>query len=254
MNEMVNIVRSGGNFAYTDISGDCMLPHARNRGVMHFMESPCSDLIMIDDDNWPESGAIDRMLSYDVDVVAAPCRHKNEVMKMPIRFFRDRPIKRNDAGLLEVETVGTGLIKISRRAIEQLQQAFPLNWYHDSAFEGKKVPCIFEYIMKDHQWWGEDISFCKKFQSVGGTVWVDLDIKTAHCGKKVFEGSTADWLTQMPDMLSIHDPIPVKNEFSADSKLVHREPGAVVASLSEPIADAGDIKTVFYENGSGAGH
>lgn len=202
--------------AYSFVFGDCMLPRARNTGIKRFLDSPATDLIMMDDDNWGDAGTFEKLLSHDVDVVAAPCRAKNPEMKWPIRFFRDRPVKRAENGLLEVETVGTGIIRMTRKAVTDMIAAQPDHWYHDDQnFPGQKVPALFEYVIKDHQFWGEDVSFCKKYQAIGGKVWVDPDIKTYHRGPQTFEGSVGEWLKNMPKTLSISDPVAVPNEFAA---------------------------------------
>jgi len=76
-------------------------------------------------------------------------------------------------------------------------EAFPEKYFHASAKDNAFYP-IFESYTVDRDGLkfkhGEDYSFCYKWISIGGKVWIDPEIKMGHIGIKVFEGHLGNYL------------------------------------------------------------
>lgn len=216
--ELIGLLRAQVPAAYFSISGNSSIPQARNWAVTHFMKATtATDLIFIDDDNYGQAGTFKKLLSYDVEVVGAPCRGKTDNVTWPVRFLTDVPIKRAPNGLVEVEAVGTGLMRITRSCIETMIEANPLNWYHDKNGGGdSRSYALFRDRIKDYLWIGEDIGFCLDWRKIGGKVWIDPDIVTHHIGNQTFSGNPTDWLANGAAVMGINrDPVTVVNEFAA---------------------------------------
>lgn len=201
---MFALAQRGWDMSFNQRAGNCMLPLARNAAAADFLSDDFTDMVMIDDDNWCDADGILRLLDAPVDVVAAPCRGKQDEFKWPVRYCTDRPVARDPVtGLIEVDTVGTGIIRMTRAAVERLAAAHADEWYADPATVGGRALPLFMYEIADRTWWGEDVSFCHKWRALGGSVWIDPDIETHHIGMKDFSGSIGQWLAAMPGKLKV---------------------------------------------------
>lgn len=196
--EINDIVRkTGWEVKIISRSGSGIIPHVRNSIVSDFLTTGCTDLIMMDDDNHPDPGGLLKILLPDVDVCGIPCRSRREELIWPVRWDIDIPIDRHEQhGLIEVESVGTGIIRITRNAVEKMIEADPDAWYQDkSAISGKSHE-LFKFGSRDHVYWGEDVHFCRRWRELGGKVWIHPDIITHHYGMRDHADSVGRWLTQ----------------------------------------------------------
>lgn len=179
--------------AYLLLSGNCHVDDARNSVVRDFLNSDCSELVFIDADvSWRPDGLI-RLCSHDLDVVGGvyPYRRVGQG-GMPVRALAGRLTPGAD-GLLEVEGLPTGFLRIRRAVIERLAQSAETFRSKD---ENGPVPLIFERTMHMGQRWGGDLTFARKWRDMGGQVWADCDIKLGHMAKQVLWGSLGAALRQ----------------------------------------------------------
>jgi hypothetical protein len=177
------------------VGGDAFIARARNTLFMKFMEKDfCSDIIMLDDDVRPESGAVARILSHPVDIVAGLYPARRDPEQYLLRWAQigkaARPDKRT--GLLEVDAAPTGFFRISRKAAKKMAEAYSDRWYKEdeSKVKGGKALALFTEgpNFKDRTWWGEDFSFCHLWNALGGKVWIDPWLKFGHIGLKEWTG------------------------------------------------------------------
>lgn len=181
--------------------GDCMIPRARNAVVSDFLQSGDDDLIMVDADNYCQPDGFEKLLTADADVVAAPCRGKKEQVTWPIRWLHEDLKIEN--GLLEVECVGTGIIRMSRKCLEAMADKFP--WYEDDTCQAKRAPALFWYDIINGALWGEDLVFCQRWRNQGGKVFIVPDVTTWHIGYMHYQGSVTDWLKAVPRSIIVQD-------------------------------------------------
>jgi hypothetical protein len=100
-----------------------------------------------------------------------------------------------ETGLLEVDRVPTGFLKITKNCVAKMIEAYPDTFYHDDAINNQFYPLYESFIDSDKKWkYGEDFSFCKRWREIGGQVWLDPEIKMGHIGNKIFEGHIGNWL------------------------------------------------------------
>lgn len=216
-----------------------VIPHARNGILSDFHHYGYADLIMMDDDNHPEAGAFVRLLQQPVDVVAYPCRSRKEPYTWPVRWLMDRPITRDaKTGLVEVESVGTGLMRISRECAASLIAEHQDSWYVDASAQSGKSYDIFQFRAADHVYWGEDIWFCRLWRQLGGQVWIDPDMTTHHYGIHDYSASIGRWLVESGEQIKFHDvggPNPAliaANTLSG--RLLSKSVALVIASRGNP--------------------
>lgn len=140
----------------------------RNSIVKRFLETDYDYLLMIDADCPPPEDILD-MADYDKDVIGAVCfgymgkRLIPFVMKKRTDGKYDMIDVSIDDGVVECDAVGSGVMMIARRVLENMP--FPFKNEYDP--EGIKVK-------------GLDFNFCKRAQKLGYKIWVDSDKLCSH--------------------------------------------------------------------------
>lgn len=174
-------------------SGNCHVDDSRNRLVRDFLNSDCSDLVFLDVDvGWNASDFV-KLLSYNRDVVAGiyPKKHGDDTY--PVKVFPGELWSDAD-GLIEVEAVPTGFLRIRRRVLERMAElAERYNAKNDQAFG---TPCIFERQIHDGTRWGGDYVFCRKWREMGGRIYIDPEMRFEHSGEQTWVGQVGMWFRQ----------------------------------------------------------
>jgi hypothetical protein len=174
--------------------GNSILPLARNEIVTAFLESEHTDLVMIDDDVAWEAGAMLRLVTHPVDLVGGiyPGRCDPETYKVRWEMSRPHLLADPQNGLLELEAVPTGFLRLSRACLTRMVEAHRhLEYVNDS---GRTEVALFDFELLERRYWGEDFTFCRRWRAIGGQVWCDPEIRFAHVGRKVFFGHFGNWL------------------------------------------------------------
>lgn len=181
-----------------NVVGNSNLPRARNELVAAFLASDYDDLLFIDDDMGWDPSAVIRLLASDKPVIGGVGSKKclkpdSDVTKWCCRFWLDRPLRQDDMGNVEVESVGTGFLKISREVFEKMIAAHP-EWKRRgwSDWPEERKATYYRFFRFDHDdpdEIGEDYDFCRSWRALGGEVWIDPTIKLLHVGEYEFTGS-----------------------------------------------------------------
>ena len=189
MNSIYIAGKSGIVLAPVWMSYDALVQRSRNDLVELFMQGDFSDMIWIDSDvEWNPEWII-KLLISDKDVVGGTYRKKTDEIE-------DYTVKTEsleiEDGLIEVEGLGFGFIKTSRKAIEAL--------YHDSEpYEsgGKMAHNVFEVVIKDGTMVGEDILVCQKLRDLGFSVYLDPSMTCNHDGNKLYVGNFMQFMERI---------------------------------------------------------
>jgi hypothetical protein len=197
------LVQHGIDWNFLTVEGSSNLPRARNFLCAWFRGTPkYTDLLFIDDDMRWDAMAVVRLLASDKDVIGAVGRKKQDKIAWCCRVapeslaaggaYLDGPMNS-----LEVETVGTGMLKITREAFDQLATKRP-----DLKMDPRDDEMPPEIRAHYHRFFyfgpneeGEDYQFCLNWREVGGRVWVDPSITLGHIGSKDYTGTFMDALT-----------------------------------------------------------
>jgi len=173
------------------------ISQARNQIIDAFLHSDATDLVFIDADVCWQAGALLKLLDYPVDCVAGVYRKRIDQETYAIRWLRDRPDLIPDAktGLLEVEAVPGGFIRMTRRMITKMEKHYRAELMQLTTLaKESKWTALCDPLWRDNARLSEDFSLCIRWRDIGGHVWVDPEIKMGHCGLKAFNGSLGDWL------------------------------------------------------------
>ena len=175
--------------------GNADVAGARNSMVGEFLSTDCTDLLMIDHDVAWEPGAVLRLLHHPVDLVCGAYRARKDPEQYPIRCIEgSKEIwSCEHTGLIEVEGLGAGFMRISRRCLEEMVKHYADTKYHDEWFK-RDTWSLFDFVTKNGNRWSEDIIFCQRYRAIGGRVWIDPDLQLHHVGKKTFTGTFGHWL------------------------------------------------------------
>jgi hypothetical protein len=172
------------------MSYDALVQRARNDLVALALNSNFTDLIFIDSDQEWEPEWIFRLLEYRVDVVGGAVRKKTDDYESYNVRAAALPIPIDiDTGLLIVDGLGTGFMRLSRRALSAL-------WESSAQYtnEGRICRMIFDVQVVNGELVSEDNVVCQKLRDKGFSIFLDKNMTCGHIGTKKFTGNFAAWL------------------------------------------------------------
>ena len=135
-------------------------------------------------------------------------RSVNYVVNMPPELSESKEVKETGVfkvnlydGLLEVYDAGTGFMMISRFALQAMIDNYgdELSYTGDEKSVSKsgkvtkktiKLHALFDTSidLKTDRYLSEDYTFCRRWQALGGKIWIDPDIVLNHHGSYTYRG------------------------------------------------------------------
>jgi hypothetical protein len=168
------------------ISFDALLQRARNDTINEALRAGVDDLVWIDSDIEWKPWDFFKLLNHEVDVVGGTYRKKGDKEEYVIRDLQRRP-EDPSTGLIEVDGLGTGFVKMSRLAMQHL-------WDSSRPYTDPKddLPrrMIFDVVIENESLISEDIHAFNKLRAGGFSVYLDPTIICNHIGPYKFKGST----------------------------------------------------------------
>ena len=200
MTDMLLLAERGDRVTIFDESGNAMIAHARDMIVASFLAGEGTDLVFVDSDVFWEAGAILQLVDADVDFVAGIYPQRKDPEGYSVRWIAERGELWADpeTGLLEVEGVPAGFLRVTRAALEKMVAAYPDKRFTDPNAPNGEAWALFDNIHVGAEYWGEDFSFCRRWRAIGGKVWLDPELELHHVGYKTFSGRIGDWLRRRP--------------------------------------------------------
>lgn len=187
----------GIKFRITTLRNESLITRARNILTAMFVESECTHLMFIDADIEFQPEDIIRAIAHDKDILAGAYPKKALPVQYAINFkFIDKEKRRVrvENGAAEVLDASTGFFMIKRRVVEKMMAEYPeLHYKNDSNIDPKfneYCYALFDTIIdqRDNRYLSEDYCFCRRWQDLGGEIWIDLNTKLNHVGSYTFEG------------------------------------------------------------------
>ncbi len=198
------------------LGNDAMITRCRNSLVGQFMElGTATHLLFIDSDITFEPQQVRRMLDADLDLVGG--MYPLKVLHWDVRAAARMRLGEaaETAAMLYVGVlcegealerrgdfasavyVGTGFMMVKRTAIEKMIAGYPRTRYRTThAYPLKTGPVTERYALFDGsileetgEYLSEDYTFCHRWRSLGGRVWLDTGGKLTHCGPYEFQGN-----------------------------------------------------------------
>jgi len=175
--------------------GNSIITRARNLLLMEFLDSDYTDIVFIDNDISWEAGKMLAMLKHDVDIVGGAYPVRCDPERYMIRYLEKEELWADEkTGLLEVEGIPGGFMRISRKALETMIEKNPELAYEELSAKNKIAYRLFDFAQEGAYYWGEDMWFCRLARKCGLKVWLAPEIIFSHIGYKAFTGSVGAWL------------------------------------------------------------
>ena len=187
------LAKAGIGYELAIYSGNVHVDDSRNRLTRDFLNSDCTDMVFLDADvAWNASDFL-KLLSFDRDVVAGVYPKKNGDDTYPVKLIPGEQWS-DAAGLIEVQGVPTGFLRIRRQVMEALATASErYNAKNDQAFA---TACIFERQIHNGSRWGGDYVFCRKARAAGFSIFIDPVMRFEHSGEETWSGNVGQYLRQ----------------------------------------------------------
>lgn len=193
--DLMALQARGDDWTVHDECGNALIADARALIVAQFLASDCDTLVFIDSDVSWEAGALLKLVDYPVDMVAGIYPQRKDPINYCVKWKGTGELWADPAtGLLEVDGVPAGFMKLSRKQLEAMVEQYPdTEFYVENAPDQKAWALFCDYRIGKHKM-GEDYAFCRRWTDMGGKVWIDPEIKMGHIGNKTFVGHLGDWL------------------------------------------------------------
>ena len=168
------------------------LADGRNNLVEGFLKSNCDRMVFLDSDMTFEPGALLKIAHAPVDFAAGCTRHKIEAESYPITFLDSDFLQAEPNGLIEISSIGTAFMSLSRDVFTKFQAAYPDREY---THFGQKACCYFEHPFVNGSLMGEDLFFCKMWRACGGKIYLNPELEITHWKfDQPFVGHIGKWL------------------------------------------------------------
>lgn len=185
-----------------------LIAKERNELVHQALEDPnVTHVLFADSDQGWSPETIERLLAAGKDIIGAVVPRKEfrfteELFAMPASeaitramSYNVRPLEGgfdiDEAGVCEVQHIGTGLTLVKRGVFEKMRaaQGGTLYW---SDRAGTRLPAFFAHEV-DGILLGEDIAFNRQWQAMGGKIHALIDAKVRHIGPSTWHGDGMTW-------------------------------------------------------------
>jgi hypothetical protein len=152
------------------INQGTLIQNQRADLCLEAMREDCTHVLFIDSDMTFPQDMVGRLLAHDKDIVATNCARRRMPTGPTARGLDGQLVYTmpDSTGLEEVESIGMGVMLISRKVFESLSEPwFETPWRTDKR----------GYI-------GEDVFFCRKARAAGFKIYIDHDVskEIGHIG------------------------------------------------------------------------
>jgi hypothetical protein len=184
MNSLIatlDLLRSKGmDVSYDILCFNALVGLARDHLFSRAYNAHCDDALFIDSDMaWDPEDAL-RMLSAPADFVGAIYRSKKDDVHLMFKKV-DNPEFRGT--LAEVDFVGFGFVRMTKRAVRKLWNACEVQYENT----GGTLKELFVQTVAKGQYVGEDVSACQKWRGLGEKIYIDLTFRASHWGNKMYD-------------------------------------------------------------------
>jgi GT2 family glycosyltransferase len=201
-------------FRFGTLTNESLVARARNKLVRLFLQTDCSHLVFIDADIEFSVDSVFALLDADKDVVTGAYPMKtvllNNLVDKPGMSLKDIELAvahyvvnvkfkdeqaRDDRkvdivdGLVELLDAGTGFMCIKREVIEKMMEAYPETKYYTQTDTGsEEYYALFDTMIDDGRYLSEDYTFCRRWQKIGGKIWMHPKVTLNHMGSYLYRG------------------------------------------------------------------
>jgi hypothetical protein len=212
--------------AFGTIANESLVTRARNVLLAYFLNSDYTHFLFIDSDIEFQTEDVLKLYAHDKDVVVGAYPKKGvawdkirsnltdiankdkEMSNKDIASFgsdyainfkfisKEAKTIAVENGLIKLHDAGTGFMMIKREAILKMIKAYPEFKYNNDvniADDSMKEHfyAMFDTMIDpiDRRYLSEDYTFCRRWQDIGGDIWLDPSISLNHYGHFCFQGN-----------------------------------------------------------------
>jgi hypothetical protein len=178
------------------LENQSLLPLARNTLLNEAYKRKPDDIIWIDTDMVWEPDTLRKLLKHDVDIVGSACRKKiPDNVQFNFQLFKEKSFEPDEKGLIEVRRLGTGFLRMSRKAYTHL-------WENDKKYEVQGVmgSNVFEIgIWQGRELLSEDFIVCEKLIQHGFKIFMDPELTVGHIGTFNYWADAKDFFKKLKE-------------------------------------------------------
>lgn len=182
----------GVDMTIGSICGCSVVSRARNLLVKDFLESDCTELMFIDADINFEPEDVLRLMAWASDpkkgiVGGVPRTRKTNKVYIAQLEQDEEGVTMNGMGLVRAKRIATAFMMVRREVFERLVNENPKWNYYDHSSD-RNLNAVFDFLVTEEGYMGEDYLFCDRARAIGFEVWIDPTIKLGHMGVQEYEG------------------------------------------------------------------
>lgn len=217
MLNLVGVLQNAGyQVMYSKIFNESLITRARNTLAHEFLKTDAEHMLFIDADHGFNAEDVLRMIDSGKDLIGAVYPMKNINWDMVIKAYENgKPDLESYSGYfsanlllgtqtvtltepMEVENVATGMMLISRKVFEAMIPDCETYGNHGNTGAIDMNDKVYDFFKTEIDERGvllsEDYYFCKKWKSLGGTVYAAPWVAISHAGDYNFSGNFAKTL------------------------------------------------------------
>ena len=216
------------NFTLATIANESLVTRGRNTLVAMFLAEPMyTHLMFIDADIGFRPNDLVKMMHRDKEVVTGAYPKKSinwpSIHQVASTLDKDKSfdlakhqaqyvinIKKQHReseeipiidGLIPMLDSGTGFMMIKRSCIDKMVEEYPkLKYNNDLNTDPRWNPyfyAFFDTMIEEgsRRYLSEDYTFCRRWQAIGGEIWMDPSIDLDHYGSYSFQGNISEQFT-----------------------------------------------------------
>ena len=190
-----------------------LITMARNRIVCEIFQKDKHDwdnIVWIDAYISWEPEDLLKLCLHDEDVVCGTYRKKiHQACHFTVKLISGKE-EPDERGLIDVEATGTGFLRVSRKAMEDLLSSEKTSYTEkvtqvEFANTNIEIKNIFESGIKNGEMLSEDFFFCAKLRERGYKIMLDTKIDLGHDGSFTYRGSMSHYLNYRKEELAKAD-------------------------------------------------
>lgn len=168
---------------------------ARAHVFAAFMRSDCTHLLKIDADMGWTPEAVIRLFCAKKDFVAVAGPKKRYPLQFAANWSDERGNPKplvfdTSTGTMEVGEVGSAFCLITRAMAQRMVDAYEGDLGYNGV-TGQGEWALYQPFVRKRRYYSEDFAFARRWQDLGGRVFICPDIALKHTGKHTFEGAFA---------------------------------------------------------------
>jgi hypothetical protein len=192
-------------------ANESLIPRGRNHMVSAFMASECTHMIFIDADIQFKAMDIMKMIAKNKNIIVGAYPLKSMPPEYVVNLKEEDAKADSGLEVMEVLDAGTGFMMMNRGVFETMKENFPELHYtsdlergyllgeqiKDEELMNRLKDNLYSFFDTMHDkednnaYLSEDYAFCRRWQKVGGRIWLDTTINLNHIGRHAYHGNVS---------------------------------------------------------------